>query len=142
MSKKGASRGLVGAAGIILLGTAAMHAAGYRPLVEQLGSSGLQPDWLGGVKGLWLVFSLHLAILGVLFLVAAARPGTAGKGILAIAGLVPACDTVMLLAFVGVFPGSVLLGLAVLLIFTGLALARRAGGDPGAAAASHAGGVE
>jgi hypothetical protein len=131
MSRNGAARGLVGAAGIILLGTAAMHATGYRPLVEQLGSSSLQPAWLAGVKGLWLVFSLHLAILGILFLAAAVRPGLAGKGILAIAGLIPAGDTVMLLAFVGVFPGSVLLGLAALLIFTGVALRQAAGEGTG-----------
>ncbi len=134
MSGKAASRGLMGAAGIILLGTAVMHGIGYSPLVEQLGPSGIEPDWLGGVKGLWIIFSLRLAILGILFLVAAARPGAAGRGILSIAGLIPVADTVVLLAFVGVFPGSVTLGLASLCIFAALGFGewgRRAGtGDP------------
>lgn len=131
MTRHGVSRGALSAAGIILLGTAVMHGTGYRPLMDQLAGSGVGPEWLAGVKGLWLIFSLHLSIVGLLFLAAVARPAWAGKGILAIAGLVPAGDTLMLLAFVGIFPGTILLGLATVLVYVGLALrASPAGATP------------
>ena len=122
MSRDGASRWMVGAAGVVLLGTSGMHALGYPPLSAQLAGSGIQPVWLAAVKGLWLVFSLHLVILGALLLAAASRPERASRGILAIAGLIPVGDTAMLLAFVGIFPGSLALGLAALLLYAGAAL--------------------
>ncbi len=122
MSRDGASRWMVGAAGVLLLGTSGMHALGYSPLSAQLAGSGIQPAWLGGVKGLWLVFSLHLVILGAIFLAVAVRPVSASRGILALAGLFPAGDTIVLLVFVGIFPGTLALGLAALLLYAGVLL--------------------
>ncbi len=124
MSGEAGSRWMVGAAGVILIGTSAMHAAGYRPLLSQLEGCSIDPGWLEGVKGLWLVFSLHLLIVGALFLAAAARPAWAGRGILAIAGLIPVGDTVLLLVCVGIFPGTLALGLAALLLYAGVLLRR------------------
>ncbi len=102
--------------------TAGLHAAGYRPLAEQLATSNIQAAWLAGVKGLWLVFSLHLVIVGGLLLLAGIRPGCVGKTVLLIAGLVPAGDTVVLFSFVGLFVGTVTLALAALLVYAGIAL--------------------
>jgi hypothetical protein len=116
------SRWAIGAAGVILVGTACLHAIGYRPLIEQLAASSIHPAWLAGLKGLWLVFSLHLIILGALFLAAAIRPSWVTKPVLLIAGLVPATDTVVLFAFVGVFMGTVFLGFAALLVYVGVTL--------------------
>jgi hypothetical protein len=125
------SRWMSGAAGIIMIAMAALHAIGYKPLAEQLGSSGIQSAWLGGVKGLWLVFSFHLVILGVLFVAAALAPGWISKPILIIAGLAPAVDTVVLLVFVGIFVGTVSLGLAALLICGSVILRPSAASDGG-----------
>ena len=105
------SRWTVGSAGVVMIVTAGFHAAGYRPLVEQLAASNIQAAWLAGVKGLWLVFSLHLVIVGSLFLLAGIRPGCVGKTVLLIAGLVPVGDAIVLFSFVGIFcryggPGS------------------------------------
>lgn len=102
--------------------TAGLHGLGYRPLAEQLATSNLPAAWSGGVRGLWLVFSLHLVIVGVLFLLAGIRPGRVGKTALLVAGLVPVGDTVVLLSFVGVFVGTVALALAALLLYAGVAL--------------------
>ena len=109
-------------AGIIMVITAGLHGMGYRPLVLQLSSSTLAEAWLDGVKGLWLVFSLHLVIVGALFLMAALKPGAVGKGVLIVAGLLPAGDTVVLLSSVGVFIGSICLGLVAVLVYLGVAL--------------------
>ena len=116
------SRSALGAAGIIMVITAGLHALGYGPLTRELSGSNLGSFWLAGVKGLWLVFSMHLVVVGTLFIAAAIAPKVAGRVVLSIAGLVPAGDTLMLLAFVGVFIGTVLLGLAAVLVYVGVAL--------------------
>jgi hypothetical protein len=108
---------MLGSAGGILIVTAALHASGYRPLAEQLAASSIQPAWLGGIRGLWFVFSFHLVVLGVLFITGAARPAWIAKPILCIAGLVPIIDTVVLAMYVGLFVGTVLLALTALLVF-------------------------
>ena len=118
------SRWALGAAGIIMVATAGLHAMGYRPLVAQLAASSIAPAWLAGVQGLWLIFSIHLVILGGLFLTAAIRLTGVDKRILVIAGLVPTADTVVLFAFVGVFVGTILLGIAALLVYLGVVLRR------------------
>jgi hypothetical protein len=116
------SRFALGAAGIIMVVTAGLHAVGYIPLTRELAGSNLGSFWLAGVKGLWLVFSMHLVIVGVLFIAAAIAPWVAGRLVLSIAGLVPAGDTLMLLAFVGVFIGTIFLGVAAVLVYVGVAL--------------------
>jgi len=118
------SQSALGAAGILMVLTAGFHAIGYVSLRRQLAASNLESFWLAGVKGLWLVFSLHLFIVGALFIAAAIAPPVVGRVVLIIAGLVPAGDTVMLLAFVGVFVGTISLGIAALLVYLGVALRR------------------
>jgi len=122
--RNAASRSALAAAGIIMVLTAGLHAVGYVPLTRQLAASNLEAFWLAGVKGLWLVFSLHLTIVGALLIAAAIAPRLAGRVVLSIAGLVPAGDTVMLLAFVGVFVGTISLGIAALLVYVGVVLRR------------------
>ncbi len=120
--RENSSRWTLGAAGIIMVATAGLHAMGYRPLAQQLTASNINKAWIAGVEGLWLIFSLHLVILGALFLAAAVRPTGVSGTVLVIAGLVPAADTVMLFTFVGVFVGTILLGIAALLVYSGVAL--------------------
>ena len=116
------SRSALGAAGIIMLITAGLHALGYGTLTRELSGSSLGSFWLAGVKSLWLVYSMHLVVVGALFIAAAITPKIAGRVVLSIAGLVPAGDTLIMLAFVGVFIGTVLLGLAAVLVYVGVAL--------------------
>lgn len=116
------SRSALGAAGIIMVITAGLHAIGYGPLSRELSGSSLASFWIGGVKGLWLVYPMHLVVVGALFIAAAITPKIAGRVVLSIAGLVPAGDTLMLLAFVGVFIGTILLGTAAVLVYVGVVL--------------------
>jgi hypothetical protein len=115
------SRWAFGLAGILMIVMAALNAAGYGQIARLLSSSGIPAAWLGGIKGLWLIYSIHLIIVGTLFLMAAARPEWVGRPILAVAGFVPVADTILLLTFVGVFVGSVVLGLSALLVIGGAA---------------------
>ena len=125
------SQWTVGSAGVVMIITAGLHGLGYRPLAAQLAGSNMQAMWSGGIKGLWLIFSLHLVIVGGIFLLAGIRPTSVGKTILLIAVLVPVGDTIVLLIFVGVFVGTVALGLAALLLYAGVALRPAVASDGG-----------
>lgn len=120
------------AAAVVLVATAALHATGYRPLVAQLAASAIQPAWLAGVKGLWLVFSCHLVLLATALIVVALRPAGAAPLLLVVLALIPAVDTLTLLWFVGIFPGTVALALVTVLMLAGAVLhrSRRARGEP------------
>lgn len=126
------SRWAVAGAGIIVVITAGIHALGYPSVGTQLAASGLDPVWRSGIKGLWFIFSLHLVIVGALFLAASVRPADVSRVVLIITALVPTVDAVMLYSFVGVFIGTVALAIAALLAYVGVALRPAAtGGEHG-----------
>jgi hypothetical protein len=112
------------AAGVILLLIAAMHARLFGALGSDLAASNLRASWPGPLSAAWLVVSSHLVIVGALLITAAVRPDRLGSPAVALLGLVPAGDSLLLLAYVGVFPGSIGLGLAAVLVYLGLALRR------------------
>src|SRR5262245_3153044 len=116
------SRWLVASAGVVMIITAGFHALGYRPVVGQLVASSIEAPWQACIRGLWLVYSLHLVVVGCLLLVAGIRPCSVGKPVLLLVGLVPAFDTVVLFRFLGVFVGTIGLGLATVLLYVGAAL--------------------
>ncbi len=106
----------------ILIITALLHGAGYTSVLQAMYKAGMQQEWAAGIQALWLIFSVHLLIVAAIFMVAAARPAMVDSRILAVCGLIPAIDTVLLLNSVGVFVGSLLLGLAALVVYAVLAL--------------------
>ena len=116
------SQWALGGAGVVMIITAGVHALGYRTVTAQLATSNIAAPWQAGIKGLWLVFSLHLMIVGSLFLLGGIRPSCVGKTVLLIAGLVPAVDTVVLFSCVGVFIGTVALAVATFLVYLGVGL--------------------
>jgi len=121
------SRWAFGGAGAVMVVTAGIHGLGYREVTAQLATSSLEAPWQTGIEGLWLIFSLHVVIVGALFLVASVRPPSVSTTVLVVAGLVPAADTVMLYAFVGMFVGTVALAIAAVLVYVGVALRQRVG---------------
>jgi hypothetical protein len=115
-------RWAVGTAGVVMVITAGLHALGFRPVSAQLAASTILPELQGAIQGLWLVFSLHMLIIGGLFLVAGIRPSSVSKTVLAVAGLVPLGDTVVLYSFVGPFVGTVALAVSAIVLYVGVAL--------------------
>jgi hypothetical protein len=113
---------LLASAAVVLFGTAALHGTGYRPISDMLAASGMSPMWASGLRMLWLDFSFHLILVGVFYLVAALNSAVAGRPALFVVSLLPAVDTVLLYATIGVFPGSLLLTFATLLIWLAIAL--------------------
>jgi len=102
---------------IILFGTALFHASGYGGVANAIAASAAQPFLVSAVKGLWLMFSSHLIILSLVFVVASRS--SSGKWVVLACALMPAVDTLLLLRFVGIFPGSILIATATILFLIG-----------------------
>lgn len=111
------ARSLVALGAIVLLATAIIHATGYRELAKAIQASGVAPVLVSALKGLWLMLSIHLVVLGALLIVATTVAG--GRRIIFMAGLIPLADTVLLFHFAGIFVGTIALGLATIFIFSG-----------------------
>ena len=125
------SRWLIIGAGILLVATAAVHAAGYPSVSSTILASGLDPSLVAPVRALWLMFSVHLVILAIVVIVA--RSVSGARRIVLACALIPAADTALLLRFVGLFVGTFGLAAAtVLLVLGGLLWTRRASSREGA----------
>jgi len=108
---------LIIAGSIMLFCTAFLHASGYSGVANAIAATGAKPFLVSAVKGLWLMFSAHLIILSLVFVVASRNSG--GKWTVLACTLMPVFDTLLLLRFVGVFPGSILLAIATVLFLIG-----------------------
>lgn len=107
-------RFLTGLAGLVLLATAALHASGYASVSDSIRCSGASPFVERVVPSLWLFFSWHLSALALACFWATARADRAARPLVWFVAGVVTVDLVWLLRTVGVFPGSVLLGLTAL----------------------------
>ena len=111
---------LVIAAAVVLIGTAAFHATGYRPISDAIQASNAKPFLVVAVKALWLMLSAHLVILAAVVVLANGAPG--GRRVLLACALIPAFDTVLLASFVGAFIGTFSLAAAAVLLIAGALL--------------------
>ena len=122
--EKQLSRALIALAAVTLLVTAAIHATGYRAVAAAVSTSAVSPFFRHVLPGVWLFFSWHLVALG-LGLVLVAFVGSAQmKPLLWFISVVVLVDTLFVLAIAGVFPGTILLGVAVVLLAVASFLAR------------------
>ena len=108
---------LISAGCVILFGTAIYHAAFYTSMTRAMGASDAKPALIADMKALWLIFSLHLIILSVLAF-SASRCASARQLIL-LCSLMPLLDTLLLVKFVGMFPGIILLAIVCLCFWAG-----------------------
>jgi len=108
---------LIIAGSIILFCTALLHASGYSGVANAIAATGAKPFLVSAVKGLWLMFSAHLIILSLVFVVASRSSG--GKWVVLVCALMPVFDALLLLRFVGIFPGSILIAAAAILFLIG-----------------------
>ena len=110
-------RWLIVAGSVVLFLTALLHGSGYLQVSRALETSGMKPFLTGGFKALWLMFSIHVLVLGAVFIVASRIPK--GRELVLLCTLIPACDTILLFHFVGVFIGTIALAVATLLFLSG-----------------------
>ncbi len=111
------ARWLIVAGSVVLFLTALLHGSGYVQISSALENSAMKPFLIGGFKALWLVFSVHLVVVSAVFIVASLTPK--GRRLVLLCTLIPACDTILLFHFVGVFIGTVALAVATLLFLAG-----------------------
>jgi len=106
---------LVVSGAVVLAGTAVLHGTGYESVAAA--ARGLPPLLAAAIPGLWIMFSVHLVLVGLLAAAAALR----ARSRLLVLGcaLLPAADTLILLRFVGIFPGTFLLVTAAALLVAG-----------------------
>jgi hypothetical protein len=125
MTRSRVARLLAWLASFGFLGTAVLHSTGYGAV------SRLAPE-VPGVMGqvtpaLWIVFSVDLAVLGLIVGVLASRKNDVARAILVIAAVCPLAAAGLQIRFIGFIPPTALLiGLGV------LAVAAAAAWPPGA----------
>ena len=99
------------AAALLLLG-AFLHTSAFPRVRSAVASSNL-PSFFGqSLKGLWLIDSMTLLILAVVFGLLAAKPALASGLVLALIALIPVGTAVLLYIFMGLFPAAHLLMVA------------------------------
>lgn len=103
-------------AAILLLGSA-MHTSAFRKVVAIVGFSNLPSFYANSLKALWLIDSITLATLGVIFAVIALRPANVRRPLILLLGLIPAGTSILLYTFIGMFIPAHMLLVATILIF-------------------------
>lgn len=102
MTRQRWARILAGLTALGFVGTAALHATGYRSVV---GLAEEVPGIMGDVMpALWLVFSSDLTVLGLIVGVLALRPRDVARPILVIAALCPLAAAGLQLRSIGFVP--------------------------------------
>lgn len=118
-------RGLLVAAALILGGTAILHASGYSLLTEALREAALSRTWVGAVQGLWLMFAVHLLLLAGYLFAGALRPALVEDRALFVCALLLAADTGLLGGFMGLFAGTLLVGIAAVTVIVARLIRQR-----------------
>jgi hypothetical protein len=112
-----AARILLGISSAILLFGSFMHTSAFKKVVGVVASSNLPAFYGNALKALWLIDSITLATLGIIFGVIAMRFVNVPRSLILLLGLIPAGTSILLYTFIGVFIPAHLLLVAALLIF-------------------------
>jgi hypothetical protein len=108
---------LLGLAAAIMAIGAATHAMAYVAKIgAQIAASGLPPGLSAELRALWLVDSVSLGGLALLYVAIAVRPTTAARPVLLLLALLPLAEAVVLYGVVGAFVPAHLLVLVSLLV--------------------------
>ena len=100
-----------------------MHTSAFRKVIGVVAASNLPAFYGNALKALWLIDSITLAILGVLFATIAFRPINVRRSVILLLGLIPAGTSILLYTFIGVFlPAHMLLFAAILIFIAGFSL--------------------
>lgn len=105
-------RGLLLAAGLVLAGTALLHASAWPLLGRALRDAPMLSEWRNALEGLWVMFAVHLAVIAIYLVAGALRPALVDDRALFICALLLAADTGLLGGFMGMFAGTLLVGIA------------------------------
>ena len=121
------SRWLLAVAGVLLLAGGSFHTWAYRRATAMIDASNLTARNAALFKGLWLIDSGEVILIGLAFLALAWRPGLGNRALLGFLAALLMASTLAVYSTVGNFPpGHVLLVSAVLAITAAVLPAKRA----------------
>ena len=103
------SRSFLGIAALLLLLGAFLHTSAFPRTEAAVAASNLTPFFGQSLKGLWLIDSLTLFVLALLFGLSAWRPPLAPGLLVALVALIPLGTATLLYVFLGLFPAAHLL---------------------------------
>jgi len=115
-----AGRILVGLGSIALFAIAAVHWAAYgNYLSPALGASNLAAPLQAGLRAVFLMVGWDWIVIGAIVLLAAITETKLRKVLVLVCGVAVLVEAGLALAFMGIFVGSEMIGLAALLILCG-----------------------
>ncbi len=109
---------LIGA--IVLFASAALHSMGaYPKLSTQLAASNLKVSLQAALRAIFLLVGWDWLVIGTIALLAAFTRTRLRKALVLLCGFAVLVQTVVTLAFIGVFVGNELIGTAAVLLIVG-----------------------
>lgn len=111
---------LAGAAALLVI-TAALHGTGFPEIDRLVMHAEMAEIWRNALRAVWIIYSAHLLLIAAILMYAAGRTHAVPGPLLMLCGLIPAVDALLLLIYVGGFIGTLLLGLAAVLVFGAVA---------------------
>ena len=115
-----AGRILVALGGIVLFASAALHCVAYaKNLSPALSASNLAAPLQAALRAVFLLVGWDWIVIGVIVLLAAFTETKLRKVLVLVCGVAVLVQTGLTLAFIGIFVGNEMIGLAALLIICG-----------------------
>jgi len=112
-----AARWLVMIGSLLLLFGAILHVYGYTFAMPRVAATNAGPEIFKVFKALWWSFSVTGVVLCPVIVWASRLPS--GRGLVLLCTVIPAANSVFMFYFLGLFIGSIILGIATLLLFVG-----------------------
>ena len=115
-----AARILVAIGAIVLFASAALHSMGaYPKLSTQLAASNLNANLQSALRAIFLLVGWDWVVLAIIALLAAFTQARLRKPLVLFCGFAVLVQTILTLAFIGVFIGNEMIGTAAVLLIVG-----------------------
>lgn len=111
------ARWLILLGAIVLFCGAIAHCIGYTFFIPALVKNNLASHFVDAVRAVWLVFSLHMALLSIGIVWLSRLPGS--RNLTLFFALIPTIDSVVMYHFVGLFLGFYMVATAAILLLAG-----------------------
>lgn len=111
------ARWLILLGAIVLFCAAITHTIGYTFFIPALAQYNLPAHYVSAIRAIWLVFSLHMALLSIAIVWLSRLPGS--RALLMFLALIPTIDSIVMYHFVGLFVGTYMVATAALLLLIG-----------------------
>lgn len=115
------TRLMLAGAAAILVASAVLHGLAFSRIDSLVGHAEMPEIWRDALRVVWIIYSAHLLLIAAMLAYAAGRSHAVPGALLMICGLIPAIDALLMLIYVGDFIGTLLLGLAAVLVFGAVA---------------------